>query len=290
MSSQKKVGLFVTCLVDMFRPSVATSAIRLLKKCGFAVVVSPRQTCCGQVAFNNGDRDTARNIARELLYEFHDCDYIVAPSASCAGMVVKNYGELFPHPDRAGHLFGHNLYHFDKNEDLPHRADGFRAKFYELSDFLYHVVNFQPSNIAPYVGDRKISYHDSCSSLRDTKTFIAARGLLARAGVAAANLADAEACCGFGGSFTTDFPNISASITDKKCDDILSTAPDILLSADLGCLLHLVGRLSRRGAAVEAFHLIEFLDEQAHSQFLLPLGKELNNAAQKTPAAQQPAK
>ncbi len=274
MGSQKTVGLFVSCLVDMFRPDVALSAIRLLKKCGFKVVVSTRQTCCGQVAFNNGDRDTAHKIAKDLIYEFHDCDYIVAPSASCAGMVLKHYKGLFPHAQSVGHLFGYNYHHFDKDEDLPHRADLFAARFYELSDFLYHVVDFMPDNLSPYIGGKKIAYQDSCSSLRDTKTYIAARGLLSRAGVDVLTPPDAESCCGFGGSFTTDFPNISAAMTDKKSANIMSLGADILLSADLGCLLQLTGRLHRQGKNIQAFHLIEFLDSKNHQDGLLPLGQD----------------
>ncbi|MGI9461925.1 MAG: (Fe-S)-binding protein [Alphaproteobacteria bacterium] len=270
-SSQKTVGLFVTCLVDMFRPEVATSAVRLLKKCGFQVVISKHQTCCGQIAFNNGDRDTAHKIARNLIYDFRHCDYIVAPSTSCADMVINHYDKLFPHAESLGHLFGYNYHHVDKDEDLPHRANIFRSQFYELSDFLYHIVNFVPDNLSSYLGHKKIIYHDSCTSLRNSKTHIAARGLLHRAGVNIIIPPDAANCCGFGGNFTTDFPNISETITDKKCHHILSTEADTLLSAELGCLLHLAGRFGRRRDDIDIFHLIEFLDGEHHEQRIPPI-------------------
>lgn len=264
MPASKTVGLFITCLVDFFRPTVATASLRLLQQAGFQVVISRNQSCCGQVAYNNGDRDTAHAIARKLIYEFRHCDYIVVPSASCAAMITNHYGELFPHQQSLDHLYGYNYHHFNPKEDLPYRADDFRARVYELGDFLHHVAGYQPPSLAASLSGRRAIYHPSCSSLRDSpRSAVAARALLTLAGVELEPMKQAESCCGFGGSFSVDFPDISTRLADGKCYHIVNSHADILLSSDLGCLLQLGGRLTRQGSTIEILHLAEILEGSA---------------------------
>lgn len=234
------VGLFVTCLVDLTRPTVGFAAIKLLEDAGCAVAVPKAQTCCGQPAYNSGDSRDARAIAGNVIKAFEDFDYVVAPSGSCAGMIKHHYPRLF-----------------DDDPAMAARARRLAGKTHELVSFLTDVLDVDGIK-ASY--DGTATYHDSCSALREMGVKGQPRALLDTIdGLILKEGAESETCCGFGGLFCVKYPEISGRMVDGKVDDILATGADTLLSGDLGCLLNLAGRLHRRGAAVRVRHVAEVL-------------------------------
>mgnify|MGYP003149119175 FL=1 len=238
--SQRKVALFVTCLVDLFRPTVGFAALKLLEQAGCDVSVPEAQTCCGQPAFNSGDRSNAQKVARGLIEAFEPFDYVVAPSGSCAGMIRKHYPELF-----AG------------DDIWEARATALAGKTWELTSFLTDVVGFDAVD-ASY--DGSVSYHDSCSGLRELGVKSQPRKLLDKvAGLNLTELPGAEVCCGFGGTFCVKYADISNAIVADKTEDILATGADTLLAGDLGCLMNMAGKLSREGRPVKVRHVAEVL-------------------------------
>jgi L-lactate dehydrogenase complex protein LldE len=234
------VGLFVTCLVDLFRPTVAFAAIKLLEAAGARVEVPPTQTCCGQPAYNSGDRADAAAIARQVVETFARFDYVVAPSASCTGMLKLHYPSLFATDPAFG----------------P-RAKALAAKTFELTSFLVDVLGVAEVD-ARFA--ENVTYHDSCSSLREVPVGDAPRRLLASVdGLTLVELADSEVCCGFGGTFAVKYPDISTAILDAKVRDIVATGAGCVLSADLGCLMHIAGRLKRQRVKIAVRHIAEVL-------------------------------
>lgn len=234
-----RVGLFVTCLVDLMRPSVGFAAVKLLEDAGCKVFV-PEQTCCGQPAYNSGDRANARAIARQTMAAFADCDYVVAPSGSCTGMLAKHYPELFA-----------------DEPDAARQAQAFAAKCHELVSFLADTLGVE-SVAASYEG--VVTYHDSCSGLRELNIHDQPRKLLASVkGLRLVELPDADVCCGFGGTFAAKYGELSGAIVTKKCAHIVSTQADTLLAGDLGCLMNMAGRLAREGRNVKVRHVAEVL-------------------------------
>jgi L-lactate dehydrogenase complex protein LldE len=238
--TQPRVALFVTCLVDLHRPSVGFAAIRLLEAAGCIVEVPRAQTCCGQPAYNAGDRATARELGLSIITAFAAYDYIVAPSGSCAGMISKHLPHLF-----------------DDDPNLRAKADAIAAKTYELTAFLVDVLNFTPT---PPPLAATATYHDSCAGLRELGVKAQPRRLLAAVpGLTITEMADPELCCGFGGTFCIKFPDISARMVSDKTADIEATGASLLLAGDLGCLLNMAGRLSREGSTVAVRHIAEIL-------------------------------
>jgi len=234
-----RVGLFVTCLVDLIRPSVGFAAVKLLEDAGCTVDV-PAQTCCGQPAFNSGDRATTRKIAEQMIAAFEPYDYVVAPSGSCAGMLKTHYPELF-----------------ESDAAWAPRAEKFCAKTYELVSFLVDVLKLEKVAAA---FDGAVTYHDSCSGLRELGIKAQPRKLLAGVqGLKLAEMHDADVCCGFGGTFCVKYPDISNTIVTKKAEHIAATGADTLLAGDLGCLMNMAGRLQRLGKRVKARHIAEVL-------------------------------
>jgi len=234
-----KVGLFVTCLVDLIRPSVGFAAVKLLEDAGCTVEV-PAQTCCGQPAFNSGDRATTRQIAEQVIAAFEGFDYVVAPSGSCAGMLKAHYGELF-----------------EGDAAWAPRVEAFTAKTYELVSFLVDVMMI--SKVAATF-DGAVTYHDSCSGLRELGVKAQPRRLLASVqGLKLNEMHDSEVCCGFGGTFCVKYPDISNTIVSKKAEHIAASGAGTLLAGDLGCLMNMAGRLQRLGKPVKALHVAEVL-------------------------------
>jgi L-lactate dehydrogenase complex protein LldE len=235
----RRVGLFVTCLVDLIRPSVGFAAAKLLQDAGCIVEVPP-QSCCGQPAFNSGDRATTREIAGQVIEAFAACDYVVAPSGSCAGMLKVHYPELFR-----------------GDPNWQPRADAFAEKTYELVSFLVDVCGV--NRVAARV-EATATYHDSCSGLRELGIRDQPRRLLATVeGLRLAEMRDANVCCGFGGTFCVKYPEISNAIVGKKVAAIAAAGADLLLAGDLGCLMNMAGKLQRDGAGIEVRHVAEVL-------------------------------
>jgi len=239
MAEGKRVGLFVTCLVDLLRPSVAFASAKLLEDAGCTVEVPP-QSCCGQPAFNSGARAVARAIAEQVIEAFAPFDHVVAPSGSCAGMLKIHYPELFR-----------------GDPNWQPRADAFAAKTHELVSFLADVCGV--ARVAARL-DAVATYHDACSGLRELGVHDAPRRLLASvAGLRLAEMRDADVCCGFGGTFCVKYPDISNAIVAKKAANVAATGASLLLAGDLGCLMNMAGKLSRDGTPVEARHVAEVL-------------------------------
>lgn len=241
-----RIGLFVTCLVDLIRPRIGFCALRLLEQSGAEVVVPVSQTCCGQPGYNSGDLEGARVLARKLLAEFRDCEYVVVPSGSCAGMIRHHYPRLFAEEPEAA---------------------GFRAlaaRTYELTDFLVTVARLER---LPGTFHGPVTYHDSCSGLRELGIKRQPRALLARVpGVELREMAEAETCCGFGGTFSVKFGDISGRMADNKCVRIAATGATTVAAGDLGCLLNIEGRLRRRGdRATRVLHIAEILVNEEDS-------------------------
>jgi L-lactate dehydrogenase complex protein LldE len=232
-----RVGLFVTCLVDLVRPRIGFAALKLLEGAGCEVVVPLTQTCCGQPGYNSGDRHAAQTLARKVLTEFKDCDYVIIPSGSCSGMVKAHYPELL-------------------NEFPQLRADveWLIARTWELTDFLVNVLKLEK---VPGGFDGTVTYHDSCSGLREMGVKDQPRALLSKL---PGEMAMPEQCCGFGGTFAIKYGDISARIADQKCADIQSTGADAVVLGDLGCMLNIEGRLRRRGDRnTKVLHVAEVL-------------------------------
>lgn len=237
--SKPRVGLFVTCLVDLMRPSVGFAAARLLEEAGCEVHV-PSQTCCGQPAWNSGDRLTTRAIAEQVIEAFSDFAYVVAPSGSCAGMIRKHYPALFA----------------DDPNWRP-RAHALAEKTFELTSFLVDVM-FVSRVDAKLTA--KATYHDSCSGLRELKVQAQPRKLLRTVeGLELVEMAENDVCCGFGGTFAVKYSDISNSIVSKKTENIAAAEPELLLAGDLGCLMNMAGKLSREGRTIQVRHVAEVL-------------------------------
>jgi L-lactate dehydrogenase complex protein LldE len=234
------VGLFVTCLVDLFRPSIGFAAIKLLQDAGAAVEVPESQTCCGQPAYNSGDRADAKAIAKTVIESFERFDYVVAPSGSCAGMLKVHYPTLLA-----------------DDPAFAERARALGEKSFELTSFLVEILGAD-SVTASFGGN--VTYHVSCPSLRERKVNGAPRRLLASVdGLALTEMEETEVCCGFGGAFSVKYPNISDAIGEAKARNAIKSGADCLLAGDLGCLLHIAGKLSRDGARVKCRHVAEVL-------------------------------
>jgi L-lactate dehydrogenase complex protein LldE len=235
-----RVALFVTCLVDLHRPTIGFAAIRLLEQAGCQVEVPRAQTCCGQPAYNSGDRATARELARGIIEAFSGYDYVVVPSGSCGGMLGRHFPGLF-----------------DDDPNLRARADALAAKTHELMSFLVDVLGV---TTVPGVCQATATYHDSCSGLREMGIKEQPRRLLASvAGLTLTEMAEPEVCCGFGGTFCVKYPEISVHMVADKTRDIAATGAGLVLAGDLGCLLNIAGRLKREGSAVQVRHAAEVL-------------------------------
>jgi L-lactate dehydrogenase complex protein LldE len=238
--SRPRVGLFVTCLVDLFRPSIGFAAVKLLERAGCEVHVPLGQTCCGQPAFNSGDRRDSRDLARKVMAEFEAFDFVVAPSGSCAGMIKVHYPELF-----------------EPGSAERQAADRLASKTFELVSFLVRergVTEVEAELRAT------ITYHDSCSGLRELGVWSEPRRLLASVdGLKLVEMKDAEVCCGFGGTFCVKYPDISDTMVAKKTKHIEATGAELLLAGDLGCLMNMAGKLKRQGSSIKARHVAEVL-------------------------------
>lgn len=236
-----RVGLFVTCLVDMFRPGVGFAAAKLIEQAGCEVVV-PEQTCCGQPAYNSGDRADAKALAEQVIANFSECDYVVAPSGSCAGMIREHYPRLFPS---------------DTEPEAHARAKALAARTWELVAFLFDQRGFEPDGVH---FNATVTYHDSCAGLRELNVREQPRRLLREvAGLTLSESEGCEECCGFGGTFCVKYPEISTRMVSEKCRRFAASGADTVLAGDLGCLLNIAGSLSRGGYDLNARHVAEVL-------------------------------
>ena len=236
-----RVGLFVTCLVDSMRPSIGFATINLLEAAGCEVLVPAQQTCCGQPGYNSGDRQAAIALAKKFLDEFEAFDYVVLPSGSCAGMIRVHYPELF-RDDPA----------------MLTRMSAVAQRTYELTDFLTHIAKLDK---IPGTFKGTLTYHDSCSGLRELDVYKQPRALLAKMdGVTLNEMVESTTCCGFGGTFSVKYGELSTRMADNKCAHITDTHAGAIVGGDLGCLLNIEGRLRRNGDhTTRVLHVAEVL-------------------------------
>jgi len=247
----RRVALFVTCLVDLFRPSVGFAAIKLLEEAGCSVEVPPLQVCCGQPAYNSGDRQTTRTIATQIIDAFEGYEAVVAPSGSCGGMLSHHYPGLF-----------------DDDPAMKKRAESLAERSFELMAFLVDVLGVDKVD-ARY--DGTVTYHDSCSGLRELGVKGQPRRLLGSVkGLRISEMKTPEVCCGFGGTFCVKYPEISNAMVGEKSADITASGAQTLLAGDLGCLMNMAGKLQREGSAVQVRHVAEVLADMGT---LAPIGE-----------------
>ncbi len=233
------IQLFIPCFVDQLYPETAFNMIRVLEKAGCTVQYNTEQTCCGQPAFNAGFRDEAKEVCIKFLNDFSGTDYIVAPSASCAGFVRNYYPELF----------------MDSSYNKEVKKIG--KRIYEFSDFLVNVLHVE--NFGARLNG-KATYHDSCAALRECKIKVEPRKLLSFVqGLELVELDDVETCCGFGGSFAVKFESISIAMADQKVNHALKTGADYLISTDLSCLMHLDGYIRHKNLPLKTLHIADVL-------------------------------
>ncbi len=238
--ARPEVALFATCLVDLFRPTIGYAAAQLIADCGAEVVVPPGQTCCGQPAYNSGDRERAQRLARQNIELLEPFDRVVVPSGSCAGMIRVHYPALFA-----------------DQPELAERARALSLRVEELSCFLCERgARVTVSLPAPL----RATYHDSCSGLRELGIKEQPRRLLAQVGgLELVEMRECESCCGFGGTFCVKYPEISTRMVDEKVARIRESGAELVLAGDLGCLMNIAGRLRRSGSGVEVRHYAEVL-------------------------------
>lgn len=233
-----KVGLFVSCLVDQFHPQVAWATVKLLEKVGAEVCFDSRQTCCGQPAYNSGFWPEARQVSSSLFDLYPDADYVVVPSGSCAAMMHHHLHDIHPELERE-------------------RIAAFAGRVVELTDFLVRICH--RDDFSSFL-EARAAYHDSCHALRDLHVREAPRRLLAKVrGLQLVELAGADQCCGFGGLFSVGYPEISASMGTDKLRNLEQSRAEVLVSSDVGCLMHLDGMIRRQGLTVRTMHIAEVL-------------------------------
>jgi L-lactate dehydrogenase complex protein LldE len=241
-----RVGLFATCLMNLFRPNIGFATAKLLEDAGCIVAVPPSQTCCGQPGYNSGDDDSARALARQMIAIFEDYDYLVGPSGSCMATLRHDYPLLF-----------------GADDEWRDRAEAVAAKSWELTSFL--VDRLGVTGVQARF-DGVATYHDSCSGLRGLGIKGQPRRLLASVeGLVLREMTDSEVCCGFGGTFCVKYPEISVKMVDDKIRNLLATGADTLIGGDLGCLMNIAGRLSRTGSPIRVYHVAEVLAGMADS-------------------------
>jgi L-lactate dehydrogenase complex protein LldE len=239
MASRTEVGLFVTCLVDILRPRVGFATARLLEQAGFSVAV-PQQSCCGQPNFNAGDKQGARTIARAQMAAFAGFAHVVAPSGSCASMVKTHYASLF-----------------DPGTEDHRRAVDLAERTHEITSFLADIAKV---DLPRTLFAARATYHDACSGLRELGIKRQPRALLKSVErLTLVEMREAEACCGFGGTFCVKYPELSTRIVDDKLANIAATNADCVVTGEVGCLLNMEGRLHREGRTTKVLHVAEVL-------------------------------
>jgi len=238
-----KVSFFATCLVDQLFPNVGVSAVKVLRKAGCEVDFDERQTCCGQPAFNTGYRKEARKFAERFIEIFEESDAaaIVSPSGSCVAM-VKHFHELFP-----------------SDPEWQARAGAIADKTHEFTSFLINVLKVDDVG-STFSG--RLTWHDACHGLRELGLKSEPRALLQNIKNAEfVEMPNADACCGFGGTFSIKYPEISVAILDNKIEAIKNCGADTVVACDSSCLMQIAGRLSRQGSTVKTQHIAEVLAE-----------------------------
>jgi L-lactate dehydrogenase complex protein LldE len=234
-----KVQLFIPCFIDQLYPQVAFNTVKVLEKAGCTVAYNTQQTCCGQPAFNAGFWGESKDVCTKFVQDFDGADYIVSPSASCAGFIRNNYGKLF------------------ENNAFQSPAKKVSSQIFELSEFLVKILGITELG-ASFNG--KATFHDSCAGLRECNIKAEPRVLLSQVtGLELVEMNDTETCCGFGGSFAVKYDTISVAMADQKIDNAIATEAEFIISTDMSCLMHLDGRINHHGQQMKVIHLADIL-------------------------------
>jgi L-lactate dehydrogenase complex protein LldE len=234
-----KVQLFIPCFIDQLYPQVAFNTVKVLEKAGCTVAYNTQQTCCGQPAFNAGFWGESKDVCTKFVQDFDGADYIVSPSASCAGFIRNNYGKLF------------------ENNAFQSPAKKVSSRIFELSEFLVKILGITELG-ASFNG--KATFHDSCAGLRECNIKAEPRVLLSQVtGLELVEMNDTETCCGFGGSFAVKYDTISVAMADQKIDNAIATEAEFIISTDMSCLMHLDGRINHHGQQIKVIHLADIL-------------------------------
>ncbi len=241
LNTDQTVTLFIQCLVDGIYPQVGEAVVGIFRKLGVNLTCPTRQTCCGQSAFNSGYQGEARVAAKRFIEIFESAEAIVCPSGSCVTMVRHHYPQLFA--DDAAWL---------------QRAQDVAAKTFELTEYLVDILGVVDDLGAHYTG--VITYHDSCHLLRNLRVKEQPRSLLRKiSGAEFVEMNDSDRCCGFGGSFSFKYADISAAMAEEKVHNIIASGADTVVGCDMGCLMNIQGMLSRKGSSIKAMHIAQLL-------------------------------
>jgi L-lactate dehydrogenase complex protein LldE len=234
-----KVQLFIPCFIDQLYPQVAFNTVKILEKAGCTVSYNTQQTCCGQPAFNAGFWGESKDVCTKFVQDFDGADFIVSPSASCAGFIRNNYGKLF------------------ENNAFQSPAKKVSSQIFELSEFLVKILGVTDLG-ASFNG--KATFHDSCAGLRECNIKAEPRALLSQVeGLELVEMNDNETCCGFGGSFAVKYDTISVAMADQKIDNAIATEAEYIISTDMSCLMHIDGRINHNGQQIKVIHLADIL-------------------------------
>lgn len=234
-----KVEAFIPCFIDQFYPETGHNMIKLLNKLGLEVNYNPNQTCCGQMAFNSGFWDEAKELGEKFIKDFHGTNYVVSPSASCSGMVKKQYPKLF------------------HNSSLHNESKNLQKRIFEISDFLVNVV--KKTDVGAEF-NHSVTYHESCASKREYGLTNEPRLLLSKVkGLQFIEMPEADSCCGFGGTFSVKFEGVSSAMAQQKVERALSTGAEYLVSTDASCLMHIDGYIQKHKLPLKCIHIVDIL-------------------------------
>jgi len=247
LTQKANADLFVTCIIDQLYPEVGVSVVKVLRRLGVNVGFPKDQSCCGQPLYNTGFTQESRKLATRVLEQFKDSDYVVVPSGSCAATIRVFYLELFA--------------------DVPallSQAKALAAKTYEFSEFLVDVLGVDDATACGASQQGSAAYHPSCHLLRELGVREGPAKLLDSVpGLERKELAGAEECCGFGGTFSVKFPHISEEMVADKIANVQASGADTLVACDMSCLMNMGGALNRQGSDVKIRHLAQILDSDS---------------------------
>ena len=245
--SETNADLFVTCIVDQLYPEVGVSVVKVLRRLGVTVGFPKDQTCCGQPVYNSGFTQQAQILAKRVLEQFQDSEYVVVPSGSCAATIRVYYPELFA--------------------DVPNllaKAKALAAKTYEFSEFLVKVLGVDDAAKLGASHQGSAAFHPGCHLMREIGVREEPMQLLRSVpGLEEKELEGAEVCCGFGGTFSVKFPHISEGMVADKIANVQASGAQTLVSCDMSCLMNIGGALNRQDSKVKIKHLAQILDSDS---------------------------
>ncbi len=233
------VDLFIPCFIDQFYPETAMNMVKILNKAGIEIHYNPEQTCCGQMAFNSGYRDEAKELGNKFLKDFPNDRPVVSPSASCSGYVRNYFQELF----------------YNTGNHLEYKR--LVRNMFEITDFLVNQIGYKDFGA---VFQHKVTYHDSCASLREYGLTKEGRVLLSRVkGIELIEMRDTHVCCGFGGTFSIKHEPVSTAMAQQKVENALETGAEYIVSSDLSCLMHLEAYIKKHEHPIKVIHVVDIL-------------------------------